>query len=80
MLKYPTRDIYSAVKIIIEGDDYRKHNIKKKINVKNSEEFSKSFLTNQIEFGLNESFNDSLRSKTIQNLNNLIYSHSFYCL
>ena len=70
-----TRDVYSLpVKIIIEGDDYRKHNIKeiKIINVKNSEEFSgKSFLTNQIEFGLNESFNDSLRSKTIQNLNNL---------
>ncbi len=70
-----TRDVYSLpVKIIIDGDDYRKHNIKeiKIINVKNSEEFSgRSFLTNQIEFGLNEAFNDSLRSKTIQNINNL---------
>ena len=70
-----TREVYSLpVKIIVEGDDYRKHIIKEInfINVKNGEEYKeKSFLTNQIEFRENEPFNDSLRSKTIQNLNNL---------
>ena len=70
-----TRNLYSLpTKIIIDGDDYRKHTIGEinLINVKNSKEYSeKSFLTNQIEFKINEVFNDSLRSKTIQNLNNL---------
>ena len=70
-----TREVYSLpVKIIVEGDDYRKHSIKEInfINVKNGEEYKeKSFLKNQIEFRENEPFNDSLRSKTIQNLNNL---------
>ena len=69
------RNIYSLpTKIIIDGDDYRKHTIREInfINVKNFKEYTeKSFLTNQIEFRTNEVFNDSLRSKTIQNLNNL---------
>ena len=70
-----TRNIYSLpTKIIIDGDNYRKHKISEInfINVKKSNEYrEKSFLTNQIEFRTNEVFNDSLRSKTIQNLNNL---------
>tara|TARA_B100000989_G_C19528676_1_gene468371 strand:+ start:2056 stop:4455 length:2400 start_codon:yes stop_codon:yes gene_type:complete len=74
-----TRDIYSLpVKIIIDGDHYKKHSVRKinYIDVKKNQEYlEKSFLTNQIEFGTDETFNDSLRFKTIQNLNNLdLYS------
>ena len=63
-----TRNLYSLpINIIIDGDNYRKHTIREinLINVKNSKQYSeKSFLTNQIEFKINEVFNDSLRSKT----------------